>query len=69
MRSYLRSYFPSKSVPERFAERCLAAILHTYSAHLLWDELFEKGIEDETIVTGMTEAAFPADVFGPDASW
>jgi hypothetical protein len=66
MRACLRALFSEHDPPERFARRCLAALLHTYSMSLLWPVFVAReGNSSKSIVRDMTEFFYPPDVFGP----
>jgi hypothetical protein len=65
MRACLKALYADSPRPERFARRCLAAILHTHSGPALWAEFAEQAGRPEHIVQAMTEYLFPPEVFGP----
>jgi hygromycin-B 7''-O-kinase len=65
MRECLRTLYADSRPPERFARRCLAAILHTHSGPGLWAEFAEQDRETDSIEREMTAFFFPPDVFGP----
>ena len=64
MRECLGTLYPAGGRPDRFARRCLAAVLYTSSMRLLWPHFAEEGGKTESIVREMTGYLFPADVFG-----
>lgn len=67
MRVCLQALYQENSPPERFARRCLAAILHTHSMPALWAEFTERGTTFNPIEHEMAEFLFPSDVFdAPD---
>lgn len=64
MRVCLQTLYADNPPPERFARRCLAAILHTHSMPSLWAEFAERGTRSNPIEIEMTKHLFPSDVFG-----
>jgi aminoglycoside phosphotransferase (APT) family kinase protein len=64
MRECLGTLYAAGGRPDRFARRCLAAVLYTSSMRLLWPHFAEEGGKSESIMREMTEYYFPADVFG-----
>jgi hygromycin-B 7''-O-kinase len=67
MRECLRTLYTDGRLPDRFARRCLAAILHTHSGPGLWAEFAERECRSESIEREITEYLFLRDVFGsPD---
>ena len=65
MRECLRTLYTDGRRPDRFARRCLAAILHTHSGPGLWAEFAERECRSEFIEREITEYLFPPEVFGP----
>ncbi len=65
MRECLQTLYTDGRLPDRFARRCLAAILHTHSGPGLWTEFAERGCRSESIEREITEYLFPQEVFGP----
>jgi aminoglycoside phosphotransferase (APT) family kinase protein len=65
MRVCLGALFANHRPPERFARRCLAALLHTPSMSLLWRYFAARPSDSNDIVRDLTEFFFPPDVFGP----
>jgi aminoglycoside phosphotransferase (APT) family kinase protein len=67
MRESLRTLYADSPPPERFARRCMAALLYTSSMALLWPYFAERGGAVESIAREMTAFYFPVEVFGsPD---
>ena len=69
MKACLQAYFADAQPPEHFAQRCFAAILHTYAWIEIWNALrgeFAHGRpRSGPLVRQMTEFLFPPGVFGP----
>jgi len=69
MKACLQTYFADTRPPKRFARRCFAAILHTYSWveiwHALRDEFAQRRPISDPLTHQMTEFLFPPKVFGP----
>jgi aminoglycoside phosphotransferase (APT) family kinase protein len=65
MRACLGTLFADHHPPERFARRCLAALLHTPSMSLLWPYFAARENGARDVVRDMTAYFFPSDVFGP----
>ena len=65
MRDCLQTLYADNPPPERFARRCLAAILHTHSMPSLWAEFAQRRTRPNPIEYEMTKFLFPSDVFGP----
>jgi len=69
MKECLQAFYTDTRPPERFARRCFAAILHTYSWIEIWNALrgeFAQGRpRSGPLARQMTEFLFPPDVFGP----
>lgn len=65
MQACLTTLFMDSSRPERFARRCLAALIYTPSMGLLWPYFSEQISGAKGVVQEMTEFFFPPDVFGP----
>lgn len=64
MRVCPQALYADKAPPERFARRCLAAILHTHSMPALWAEFAEHGNGSNPIEHEMTKYLFPTDLLG-----
>lgn len=65
MRECLQIIYANHSVPQRFARRCMAAVLYTSSIGLLWPNFVEHGVETNDVVREMTAYFFPEELFGP----
>jgi aminoglycoside phosphotransferase (APT) family kinase protein len=65
MHECLQTLYADSRPPDRFARRCLAAVLHTPSMSLLWPYFAERGGRSESIEREATAFYFPPDVFGP----
>jgi hygromycin-B 7''-O-kinase len=67
MRECLQVIYADHPMPQRFARRCMAAVLYTSSIGLLWPNFVEQGVETKDTVREMTASFFPEDIFGaPD---
>jgi aminoglycoside phosphotransferase (APT) family kinase protein len=67
MRECLNAYYQDMPRPERFARRCFATHLYTFSMREVWDHFTELVDDSESIVRAMVTSLFPPDVFGaPD---
>jgi aminoglycoside phosphotransferase (APT) family kinase protein len=67
MQTCLETFFAAQPRPERFARRCLAAVLHTPSMWLLWPDFAAQAGAEGNIVRAMTEYFYPPNIFGrPD---
>ncbi|MEM7125548.1 MAG: aminoglycoside 3'-phosphotransferase/choline kinase family protein [Chloroflexota bacterium] len=66
MRECLQTLYTDGRPPERFARRCLAAILHTHSGPGLWMEFIDQGGgRSISIERELTDYLFPQELFGP----
>jgi hygromycin-B 7''-O-kinase len=67
MRICLAAYFDGRDRPAGFARRCLAAVFHTSSMHLLWPHFVERYGGSSAGAGEMTGFFFPPELFGqPD---
>jgi hygromycin-B 7''-O-kinase len=65
MRACLQALYADSPAPERFARRCMAAVLFTSSMSLLWPYFAARGSTAESVVREMTAFFFPPELFGP----
>jgi len=69
MKACLQAFFADSRPPVRFARRCFAAILHTYSWIEIWNALYSEFAQGQPkpgpLVRQITEFLFPPEVFGP----
>ena len=65
MRECLQALYADSRPPDRFARRCMAAILYTSSMSLLWPYFTQDAGATDSIVLEMIESFFPAELFGP----
>jgi aminoglycoside phosphotransferase (APT) family kinase protein len=63
----LNTYYQDVPRPSRFARRCFATHLYTFSMNEVWDYFTESVDNSESIVQVMIRFLFPPEVFGaPD---